>query len=218
LFVIRTHRYYAVLCLAKNGVIKIFDGDKLVYADNGYWGRTTEGHNICSHTYLPGTAYQACHDEVGHWRVRVEGDFHFFEEGLPLVKHVVSFKVACQTVFRWNPLAEAFTRHMKKRRLMRHRRSPFTMVREFSLEPDRIAIKDQLISQAGHSIDRLCSTSMTAFQESPAAKVFVPYQLEYCASDPMPDALTQLNQRQRTRITTWIDLSSPRATVQRTME
>jgi hypothetical protein len=129
--------------LRRNGVCRIFAGDRLVYSDCGYLVRLSDGTLAASQCDDPSVSYDYEEKDDG-LSVMVKGGLGLVDDSLPLVKWIVPFKLFCNTILRFSALGAWFNVKLKGDRIARIRKAPIKMTRQFRIEKEMLLIKDTL--------------------------------------------------------------------------
>jgi hypothetical protein len=99
LFVKKTDVYYAVVSLAKGGVLKVFDERGPLYSDTGLMAETTEGDVLVSH--LVDESF-VLHVDVASGELTVSGPLSKRKHHLPSPMKQIAFRGLNLTVGRYN--------------------------------------------------------------------------------------------------------------------
>lgn len=137
----KTPRYYAVLSLAKGGVLKVASEDGPLYSDTGFIGRLDDGRVVVSHL-------------VDEYKIEVNASSepvtasaagHFCERRVKLASPFkqVLFRLLNMTVGR---VASDFLRRALQKVLITGKpRTELRFRRKFTFEEDKIEIEDEVI-------------------------------------------------------------------------
>jgi hypothetical protein len=171
LFVKKTAKYYAVVSLAKGGVIKVFDEDGPVYSDTGLTAQTSDGGVLVSHLVDPQNEVEV---DLAAGRMRVGGVMARRRQQFSSPVKQAAFRAMNLTIGR---VSGNLVRKTVQRVLITGKpRTEVRYVRSFVFGPDEIVIQDVLeLGKGAVTLERLAigsdATSMyvansNVFQES----------------------------------------------------
>jgi hypothetical protein len=135
LYVEKTPHYYAVLSLAKGGVLKVTTTKGPAYSDTGFIGRTTQGKVLVSHLV---DDYAITVDLPRH-RFSAAGRLCRRRAKLPTPATQILFRIINLTLGRFAPNLLRFL--LQKILIVGKPRTDYTFEREFEFLPDRIRIR-----------------------------------------------------------------------------
>jgi hypothetical protein len=135
LYVEKTPHYYAVLSLAKGGVLKVTTTQGPAYSDTGFIGRTTQGKVLVSHLV---DDYAITVDLPRH-RFSAAGRLCRRRAKLPTPATQILFRIINLTLGRFAPNLLRFL--LQKILIVGKPRTDYTFEREFEFLPDRIRIR-----------------------------------------------------------------------------
>ncbi|RMH26199.1 MAG: hypothetical protein D6691_08285 [Candidatus Hydrogenedentota bacterium] len=143
LYVECTPQYYAVLSLAKGGVLKVTTDQGPAYSDTGLIGATTDGKVLVSHLV---DNYEVEADLENH-RFRAAGRLCRRRAKLPTPFTQILFRIVNLTLGRFAPnLLRAL---LQKILITGKPRTDYTFERSFEFAPDRIRIRNVVRRPAG---------------------------------------------------------------------
>jgi hypothetical protein len=143
LYVENTPHYYAVLSLAKGGVLKVSTADGPLYSDTGFIGRTTDGQVLVSHMVDD----YALTVDAPHHRFRAAGRLCRRRVKLATPATQILFRLVNLTLGRFAPNLLRFL--LQKILIVGKPRTGYTFEREFEFLPDRFRVRTAVECPAG---------------------------------------------------------------------
>lgn len=205
LCVLQNSNYYAITSLAKNGVLLLFNEERVLYSDAGYAGIVGRNTQIVSHVAQNSNLAEiSCESVDAVTTIKTIGKFSLNKATLPLVRHVVLFKVACRTVFQWDVIAQNFVKLVKRKNVVKHNDVGLVLKRRIRFEPHRIKIIDEIESKSRLVLREIRSINESVIQESPASRIFVVHGLSEFPAFDSRKAVDILRQKKIIRISTTI--------------
>ena len=135
IYVAKKGQYYAVISLAKGGVIKVFKGNKLVYKDNGFRGRTVGNEVIVTQLISKHK------EEIKNGEIIVRGKFDKIKFKRPSVFSMIIFRVLLLS-FAWNLKISSLAKDMLVKILITSKKKePFSFERRFKVSESGVEIK-----------------------------------------------------------------------------
>jgi hypothetical protein len=152
LVVKKTPRYYAVLSLAKGGVLKVFDDDGPLYSDTGVMLQTAEGQTLVSH--LVDETHDIDAAEVAQGRVRIRGLMSKRKHQLSSPTKQIAFRAMNLSVGRYS--ANLVRSALQKVLITGKPRTAAAFEREVVLGDDGIEIRDTVdVRDLGDRVTRV---------------------------------------------------------------
>ncbi len=141
LFVKKTDRYYAVLSLAKGGVLKVFDESGPLFSDTGLFLETDEGHVLATNFVDTEFAIEA---DPSSGRFASEGRMHRWKRHLSDPAKQILFRGMNLTVGRFPASANLVRASLQKVLITGKRRSDVKFRREIEMTEDDVVVRDQI--------------------------------------------------------------------------
>ena len=142
IYVEKTPTYYAVLSLAKGGVLKVTDAEGTLYSDTGLIGRTADGKVIVSHLV---DDYDISAD-VANRRFRAAGRMCLRKQKLATPFTQIVFRLINLTLGRFAP--NLLRRMLQKILITGKPRTEYRFEREFAFGPDQVGVTSRLSGPA----------------------------------------------------------------------
>ncbi|MBL8018344.1 MAG: hypothetical protein JNM27_01645 [Leptospirales bacterium] len=151
----------------RNGVCRIYQGTKLLYADSGYVARA-DGAIVASQL---GSSVAEVKSAEHLLQIQTKGAAGKVDDTLPLRRWIVLFKLVCKTVLRFDSLSYWFSVFIKKSRVARKTPSTVQMERSIEISTKGVTIRDSITAQ--RSLDEVRLTHFWTCVHSPSGR-FVP--------------------------------------------
>lgn len=153
LFTIHTGALAAFGALSKGGVIKIFDGDRLISSDTGYMARLTDGKVLCQNK-----AGNAAGVLLGN-QLRVQGHLKTFRNKTLSRVAMIGLRGLSLLFGRFSLYSQAIRRLMQKVLIYDDEKASVMFSRTLTVENGVIHVKDIVTNQAPCSIESLYRTT-----------------------------------------------------------
>tara|TARA_Y100001970_G_scaffold294326_1_gene450605 strand:- start:5034 stop:6653 length:1620 start_codon:yes stop_codon:yes gene_type:complete len=169
-----------ILSWKRNGVIKIFYGEKLIYSDNGYIFKVN-GSKIGVTQESDSGARISLQKDQDNILISIAGKASIFNDDLPLVKWIIPFKIFCKTFLKIDSLGYYFNRKIKKIKIEKSHHLPIEMLRNLNIEKDKIIIEDRINLMSNIiQIDEINLLKDITITHSPSSRFF---QLKKSSND-----------------------------------
>ena len=143
LLVRRTGNTHIIISFKKNGVMKVFVGDQLLYSDCGYFG-ILKNSKVVTTQWLNGNA---AFEKSGENEFFIKSDFVLVDFSLPLVRYLIPFRLFTSLFGFSDKVMQVFARKVKERKILKNRRTPLVLERKISLGLSEIKIEDKIHNQ-----------------------------------------------------------------------
>jgi len=200
LLVRKTDRYYAVLSLAKGGVLKVFDATGPLFSDAGLIGRTGTGRVLVTHL-IDDYHIRAERRREGGWIASAAGRMCERRVRLPTPARQIVFRAINLTLGRF--ASDLLRRWLQKLLITGKPRTDYTFSRQFAFTDDNIEILDEIGLPRGGAGSSANLVSLHA--ASDATSIYVANSNVYQRSVLLPwqdlgSALPELNARGRASV------------------
>jgi hypothetical protein len=136
--------YACYISLRKGGVLRAYEGERLAYADTGYFAETAHGETWASQAYNPEAEARVERQDDGSVRVGIVARFARLDDSLPLRRWLIPFKLFVTTLLRLAWLGGWFERALKRAKITRADSRPLQLERVITLGADQVIIEDTL--------------------------------------------------------------------------
>jgi len=161
----KTKNYYLIFSYKKNGVIKVFKGEKLAFSDTGWWGKLEDGR-IVSSQWLN-------QEQVG---LPVRAQFCHVREPW-LGEKVIFFRLFNYTVGKFGIFSRLFEHWVKRKHIVSVETVPIFFKRKLSVGKSKISVEDKISLGEGIYLSSLRRTSNLSQRYTPTSLFFTPSDL-----------------------------------------
>lgn len=183
--VVKNKNYYGIVSYQKNGVIKVFKNDKLVFSDTGWWGRTND-NKIVSSQWLDARQTSSL----------ITSEFCRIEE-LKLGGKIVLFRLFNYTLGKIGFFSWLVDFWIKRKYLKSVKKTPVVFKREITFKPDKVFIDDEISLPKDWQMKSLIRTTNFCQKYTPTSYFFTPADL-FCEKGQ--DIAKILNKRRKIKI------------------
>ena len=189
LFSKKTREYHIICSLKKNGVLRLFSGERLVLSDSGYFGRL--GKRVITSAWLNHKTEVNLMDEKS-LIIRVEDSHFAYSNYIPNLQ--LPFRLFTLVAGRVPAIAKLFATWLKKTMIQKKREAPLTLFRRILVYENKITIEDEIIKKTRKRVDFIAITTSVSALYSPTSRYFCNQEM---ALEPAVDLSEELNKEAR---------------------
>ncbi|MBU1599221.1 hypothetical protein KKG61_03850 [bacterium] len=167
LFSKKTREYHIICSLKKNGVLRLFSGERLVLSDSGYFGRL--GKRVITSAWLNHKTEVNLMDEKS-LIIRVEDSHFAYSNYIPNLQ--LPFRLFTLVAGRVPAIAKLFATWLKKTMIQKKREAPLTLFRRILVYENKITIEDEIIKKTKKRVDFIALTTSVSALYSPTSRYF----------------------------------------------
>lgn len=167
LFSKKTREYHIICSLKKNGVLRLFSGERLVLSDSGYFGRL--GKRVITSAWLNHKTEVNFMDEKS-LIIRVEDSHFAYSNYIPNLQ--LPFRLFTLVAGRVPAIAKLFATWLKKAMIQKKREAPLTLFRRILVYENKITIEDEIIKKTRKRVDFIALTTSVSALYSPTSRYF----------------------------------------------
>lgn len=142
LLVRKANSNHLIVSFKKNGIMKVFTGNQLLYSDSGYFGLLENGKVLTTQWLNNDSTFK----QLGENEFFIKSEFALVDFSLPLVRHLVPFRVFTSLFGFSDKLMQAFGRKIKERKILRNKKLPLVLERKIFLGSGEIKIQDRILN------------------------------------------------------------------------
>jgi hypothetical protein len=164
--------YYAVVSTQLAGVWQAYAGARRLTGDSGYIAVTSAGQRLSSQRRGAGTTCVVHGADAPVCTLEIETRFVTVDTSLPLVKHMVAFKLFTRWLLRIPWLALLFSRLLKKRKILAAGTGDIHLRRLFRFDLRCITVEDSLSLMRPLALRSLHRVQAGTVVHSPSSQMF----------------------------------------------
>lgn len=164
--------YYAVVNTRLAGVWRAYDHTGAVTGDSGYIAVTSTGQRLSSQRQEAETSCTVQGADAPVCTLIVEGRFATVDTSLPLVKHIVAFKLFTRWCLRVPWLALLFARLLKKRKILTAQTTSIHLQRRFRFTAQAMTVEDTLSLEQPMALQSVQQSLAGTVIHSPSSQMF----------------------------------------------
>jgi hypothetical protein len=140
--------YKIIIGVSKNGVVKIFEGEKLIFSDVGFFCEISNKKIATSQFLNLSTklATSSISTNNGEITISIKGNFVEVYNKLPMTKYLMPFRAINYIFLRSKNLRKFFNQFLKKKLVMGKKPVPISFKKKILLRPNEIIIEDKITS------------------------------------------------------------------------
>ncbi len=135
--------HHLILSFKKNGVMKVFADDYLLYSDSGYFGILKNG-KVVTNQWLN---REASLERLKENEFLIKSEFALVDFSLPLVRYLVPFRFFTSFFGFSDRIMTAFNQRLKKSKILKIKKAPLFLERKISIGSNEIRIEDKIFNQ-----------------------------------------------------------------------
>jgi hypothetical protein len=178
-------RYYAVVSIRKAGVWQAHDHADRLFGDAGYVAVTAGGKRLSSQLTGEDSSWHVHGADEEVCTVEIEAGFGVVDTRLPLVKHVIAFKLFTRWVLRSSWLAHFFSCWLKSRKILAARPAGIRLRRCLEFSSRGIVVEDTLTLVASTVVQSLYRCKAGTVVHSPSSQMFGHAALRHETQEPL---------------------------------
>lgn len=132
-----------IIGASKNGIIKIFYKEDLVFSDVGFFGKLANGQVVTSQV-LNSKDNISIHKNDEEVTLEIQGQFIRVYNKLPMRKYLIPFRIFNYVFLRFDFFHKLFEKFFKRKLIIRKRKMPLYFNKKIILNPKQITIKDEI--------------------------------------------------------------------------
>jgi hypothetical protein len=164
--------YYAVVSTRLAGVWRAYDHTHGLAGDSGYVAVTVRGQRLSSQRLESDTACTVQGVEAPRCTLEIETRFGTVDTSLPLVKHIVAFKLFTRWLLRLPWLALLFSRLLKQRKILGVQAAGLHLRRVFRFDTQSLRVEDTLRLVPPLTLQSLHKTCAGTVVHSPSSQMY----------------------------------------------
>jgi hypothetical protein len=182
--------YYAVVSTRLAGVWRVYDHTHGLSGDSGYVAVTASGQRLSSQRLESDTACTVQGGEAPQCTLEIDTQFGTVDTSLPLVKHIVAFKLFTRWLLRLPWLALLFSRQLKQRKILGVQAVGLHLRRVFRFDAQCIRVEDTLRLVQPLTLQSLHKTLAGTVVHSPSSQMYSAATLQSATAEDWDAAVT----------------------------